>query len=149
MMVKEEKRIYVIIPATVETAGGTYEHNLRHFVDFSKPVRVVVQPPGRQIAQACHVVSKLRFEIDKQYFGSTGPCPGAFDPITTIILQARDSKEMIHNFVSLNKKKLCPVLFTDENEAAYGQFKPITALAVLATPSQVKGILDYLPLWGS
>lgn len=138
---KEEKRIYVVIPALVEVPNATYLHNGRHFVNFQKGVQNVVQPPGRQIAQACHVVSKLRHETD----GVGDP----WNPLTTIILQARDSQELIHNFLAIRAKKLQPVIFSDENEAAYGKFQPVTALAVLAKPSQMKGVLDYLPLWGS
>jgi hypothetical protein len=123
---KEEKRIYVVLPATVQV-----------------PVRTVLQPYGRQIAQACHVVSKLRFEESENKVE-----PTVFQPITTIILQARDSNELMHNYCQL-AKKLNPILFRDENRDVYGDFKPYTALAVLATPTQVVGILDYLPLWGS
>lgn len=141
---KEEKRIYVVIPATVEVPVATYEHNGKHFVNFQKGARHVVQPAGRQIAQACHVVSKLRFLASENKVE-----PTEFQPLTTIILAARDSKEMMHGFLALQRRKLKPVLFSDENEGAYGNFKPITALAVLASSRKVRGILDYLPLWGS
>lgn len=124
---KEEKRIYVVLPATVEVPA---------------PMKFVVQPSGRQIAQACHVVSKLRHEMNAD--------PKIiFHPLTTIILAARDSKEMMHAYIALNRRKLKTVIFSDENEAAYGRFQPITALATLASPRKVAGILDYLPLWGS
>lgn len=141
---KEEKRIYVVIPAIVEVPAGTFIHHNKSFVDFQGGVKHVVQPPGRQIAQACHVVSKLRFVTSENKVE-----PNVFQPVTTIILQARDSKELVHNYIALRSKKLDPVLFSDENEAAYGRFRPVTALAVFATPKQVVGILDYLPLWGS
>ena len=121
------KRIYVVIPATVEVRNKQY----------------VVQPPGRQIAQACHVVSKLRFEDELD------TAEIYFVPSTTIILAARDSEEMIHVHNLLVRKGHEPVFFSDENEAAYGNFKPITAMAVYMLPKKTVGILDYLPLWGS
>ncbi len=133
-----EKRIYVVIPALVEVPAN-----------FQGGVKHVVQPPGRQIAQACHVVSKLRMQAMIEAKRTETGDFTLTDPITTIILQARDSKEMIHNYIALRSKKLDPVLFSDENEAAYGKIHPITALAVFATPKQVVGVLDYLPLWGS
>ena len=123
---KLEKRIYVVLPATVEVGRDKY----------------VTQPEGRQVAQACHVVSKLRI-------GGSVYAVHPFKPITTIILACRDSKELVHVYSILTMKHLSPVLFSDENEGAYGNFKPITALAVYATPTQVFRTLDYLPLWGS
>jgi hypothetical protein len=131
----EEKRIYVVIPAAVQVPADI----------GSVKTRYVLQPAGRQIAQACHVVSKLRNEV---WSLTDGKCP-VFYPVTTIILQGRDSEELFHVLKMLHKKRLKPAFFSDENEAAYGRFKPVTALAVFATPRQVEGILDYLPLWGS
>lgn len=126
---REEKRIYVVLPAAVDV--GT---------------RVkVVQPPGRQIAQACHVVSKLRLEM---FFNGPKQKSFEFEPITTIILQGRDTAELTH-IALLLLKNFDVVTFQDENLEAYGPKQPTTALAVLAAPSQMKGILDYLPLWGS
>jgi hypothetical protein len=133
---KEEKRIYVVIPATVQVPAPAG-------VGYSGKVMHVLQPMGRQIAQACHAVSMLRHENPPEKHCHE------FQPITTIILQARDSRELMHNFATLVKKRLYPVLFSDENEAAYGKFNPITAMAVLAEPKQIVDILDYLPLWGS
>jgi hypothetical protein len=130
---REEKRIYVVLPAVVEvgeTAGGRV---------------TVAQPAGRQIAQACHVVSKLRLDM---FFHEPRQKSFEFEPITTIILKARDSKEIAHVGLLL-LKTLHVVTFQDENREAYGPAQPTTALAVLAKPNQVKGILDYLPLWGS
>lgn len=126
----DEKRIYVVVPALVQIADGRY----------------VQQPAGRQIAQACHVVSKLRHQMDRESLPKA-----AFESITTIILQARDSAELCHVYeLFLRHKKLSrPVLFSDENKAAYADFHPITAMAVLATKKGVEGILDYLPLWGN
>jgi hypothetical protein len=67
-------------------------------------------------------------------------------PITTIILQARDSNEMLHVYRLLVKRKLNPVIFSDDNPE-YGPGSWPTAVAVFSTKKQVDGILDYLPLW--
>jgi len=132
---KEDKRIYVVLPAVVEVAGKQW----------------VAQPPGRQIAQACHVSAKLRHE--RGLTTHKAPLMGrqpVYEDITTIILAARDSHEMMHVFQLLEKRKLFSTFFSDQNPEAYGSdFRPITALATLARPAQVEGILDYLPLWGS
>ena len=129
----EEKRIYVVVAATVQSTDLDNPGKLRH----------VVQPMGRQIAQACHVVSKLRFRYPQEDISKD------FQPATTIILQARDGKELSHNAYQLLNNHLRPVVFYDENLEAYGRLRPNTALAVFATPTEVVGILDYLPLWGS
>jgi hypothetical protein len=131
VVMKEEKRIYVVLPAVVEIGSRV----------------TVVQPAGRQVAQACHVVSKLRFY---EWFKHPVKMLKSliFQPITTIVLQARDTAELVHIGLLL-MKTLDFVTFQDENLEAYGPTKPITALAVLAAPSQVVGILNYLPLWGS
>ena len=122
----EEKRIYVVVAATVQTLPGGKG--------------TVIQPYGRQIAQACHVVSKLRFYNDLH---------DEFIPVTTIILQGRDSNELLHVHQLSLKARLRPVTFADENPEVYGNCRPITAIAFLATKHQAEGIVDYIPLWGS
>lgn len=130
-----DKRIYVVVPETIQTPLFPYSDK--------PPLKTVIQPAGRQIAQACHVTSKLRWTLHKgvglDIFGS---------PITTIILQARDSAEMGHVFTRLALRKLIPVMFYDDNPE-YGPGNWPTAIAVYATPKAVRDILGYLPLWGS
>lgn len=130
----EEKRIYVVVAGTIQVPDG-------------KGKKTVVQPAGRQIAQACHVVSSLRHE-----YPSKDPL-NIFKAYTTIILQARDSAELQHVWFLLYKKKLAPVGFWDTNpEYGAGEWlTPVaaTAVAAFATKKQVVGILDYLPMWGA
>jgi hypothetical protein len=128
----DRDRLYVVLPARVEVRDR----------------RIVEQPAGRQIAQACHVVSKLRLGYAQRQHAFCQSHIWA-DPVTTIILQARDQKEMMHGYILLVEKNFLPTLFADENPEVYGDIKPITAMAVLATPKYVEGILDYLPLWGA
>lgn len=124
----EEGRIYVVVAGTIQTPKN------------------VLQPAGRQIAQACHVVSKLRHKMlgDKKELIVPG---SEFEPVTTIILQCRDSAELSHNFFSLRKRHLKPEIFSDNNPE-YGPGNFPTVIAVFATKKQIAGILDYLPLWG-
>lgn len=127
-----EPRIYVVLPAKVEVGDG----------------KIVHQIPGRLIAQACHVVSKLRLEMAQKEHAA---CLSYISnrPITTIILSCRDTREMLHVFTLLTGVNRQPTLFADENPEVYGDAKPITAMAVKAIPKIVEGILDYLPLWGA
>jgi hypothetical protein len=124
----EEKRIYVVVAATVQTVRG-----------------IIVQPPGRQFAQGCHVVSKLRFEDYKKH--ASPPNNGVFESITTITLQARDSAELRHIAYLLDEKNITPILFYDTNDA-YGPGEILTAVAAFMTPMGSVGITDYLPMWG-
>lgn len=132
----EEQRIYAVVAGTIQVpvAAGTNKG----------PLRSVVQPIGRQVAQACHVVSKLR----RVHAGPDTQYGLGFEPMTTIILQARDSAELGHVYTLLHKKKLNPVMFSDTNPQ-YGPGEWPTAIAVFATKKQIQNILDYLPLWGN
>jgi Peptidyl-tRNA hydrolase PTH2 len=138
----EEKRIYVVIAGTIQVPASR---------------RSVIQPLGRQIAQACHAVSMLR-HWDTKAATCVAECSGAatqvlvpeFNPMTTVILQARDSAELGHVNYLLLKKKLQPAVFLDTNDGAYGPTTGVpTALAVFATKRQIENVLDYLPLWGA
>ena len=124
------ERIYVVIPEIIQITGTAEER------------KDVIQPAGRQIAQACHVVSKLRHR-EKKWPRSSQK---AFEPVTTIILQARDSNELYHIYSLLLAENLNPVTFEDTN-TEYGDRSWATALAVFASQEDVVGILDYLPLW--
>jgi hypothetical protein len=131
-----EQRIYVAVAGTIQVPVASIKHNDRWLPNLQKGLKTVIQPAGRQIAQACHVVSKLRHNTSLT----------DFVPITTIILQARDSNEMLHVYRLLVKRKLNPVIFSDDNPE-YGPGSWPTAVAVFSTKKQVDGILDYLPLW--
>ena len=127
-----EKRIYAIVAASIEGQNGK-----------------VAQPLGRQVAQVAHVVSKLRFaEAARPIREEEQITYRLFEPITTIVLQARDTAELQHVWDLLRKKKIPPTTFADNNPE-YGLGNYITAIC---TPpvfkAQVEGILDYLPLWG-
>lgn len=130
----DEKRIYVAVAETIQVPVVPDSH--------APPLRTVRQPAGRQIAQACHAANLLRYTLKKNLGEAI------FQPTTTIILQARDSAEMCHVFTLLFRKRLIPVIFSDDNPE-YGPGNWPTAIAVYASVKQVKNALDYLPLWGS
>ena len=138
----EDHKIYVAVAATIQVPVVADSHK--------PPLRTVVQPVGRQIAQACHVVSKLRHAQRPSNFlqDEISKAINQFEPITTIILQARDSSEMGHVYRLLSRKRLTPVIFSDDNPE-YGPGSWPTAVAVFATKKQIEGVLDYLPLWGA
>ena len=133
-MINEEKRLYVVVAATIQVLGP----------------RTVVQPPGRQVAQACHAVSKLRMKMMVE--AKRTPSTGDFSltgPITTIVLQARDANELYHVNQLLFKKKILFAVFLDTNPE-YGPGAWMTATCTEpVTKRRVEGILDYLPLWGA
>lgn len=153
----EEKRIYVVLPKTVDVVTVDYSFVYGKLMETKVP-KTIEQIPGRNIAQACHVVSKLRLDMIVKAFQSFDNALEAFKmlrdlvtftPITTIILECRNSKELTHIFTALTGENKQPTLFQDENPAVYGNTKPITALAVYALPSEVDNTLGYLPLWGA
>jgi hypothetical protein len=128
----DDKRIYVVVAHTVNGLEGS----------------VVEQPLGRQIAQACHAVSLSRHEFIHHTRGRRSE---TFPNITTIILTARDTEEVRHLHKLLTAENIPFVAYQDENDEAYGvNHRPTTALATWPIESvDVRGILDYLPLWGS
>ena len=55
-----EKRIYVILPKTVQSPLEVKERRKRIIRVATKQTKTTVQPVGRLGAQACHVTSKMR-----------------------------------------------------------------------------------------
>ncbi len=124
-----EKRIYVVVANKVDIS----------------PNLAIEQPMGRQVAQACHAVSVVRHKIDH------GKKAKEFKAITTIVLAARDSQELNHIANLMEKEEIPFEVFYDDNTEAYGpEVKVFTALASHPVePIDLRGITDYLPLWGS
>jgi hypothetical protein len=136
----EEKRIYVVVAQTVDTPNG-----------------VIIQPCGRAIAQACHAIGKMQVTSriyharDVQGIGGRLDFEDMpFEEYTTIVLAARDSKELEHVNFLLATKGIPRHMFADNNDAVYGEHARIcTALATVpVSPISIYGVLDYLPLWG-
>jgi len=150
-MTKADKRIYCVVASTVQNPFG------------SKSLVTIVQPLGRQVAQAAHVVSKVRFILLRKAFikllkgrsiAAVREAVSAllFTPVTTIILEARDSYELKHVFVLLEKNGIPVYDFFDTEQPDYGSPTDQVRTAIATEPvepSDVMGILDYLHLWGS
>lgn len=134
-MSDEAKRIYVVVAETVDTPNG-----------------VVVQPCGRAMAQACHVVSKMQIQQRIDWHHKYDQMVHFLSPpeeCTTIILTARDSKELEHVNQLLMWRDVRRHTFSDTNDAVYGEnLRVMTAICTNPVlPADVYGILDYLPLW--
>ena len=156
-MVQEGERIYVIVARTVLTPILTvhYGRNAgRPSIGRSKDTRAIVQPTGRMAAQAVHVGRKIEHElIIKQIRAAKIRSRDAwkklpYQNITTIVLEARDTFELMHVKGLLEQAGIKVSEFMDTNEYAYGT--PEEVLTAIAThpvsPFQVVGALDYLPL---
>jgi len=124
----EEKRIYSVSPAVIVPVG---------------PGLRTIQPYGRQSAQHAHAVGMVRWEQGRKGLD--------YEFTTTILLQCRDSRELIHVAYLLNKAKISIEMFCDRNDSAYGLGvgSIFTAVATYPVePKKIFGILDYLPLLG-
>lgn len=112
---------------------------------------------GRAAAQACHAVSKLKLSWASRllYSGHGAPIDNNIinrlekEPITTIIVKARDSEELLHIANLAYGKNLHVAEFRDENKQFYGtEIQPLTAVAIGPyAENEFDGITDYLPLW--
>lgn len=111
--------------------------------------------PGRQIAQAAHAVSALKLHYCESHAANDKNKLARLvvqimeNPITTIVLQARDTNEIIHLANLCTERNLLSFVFSDDNEPVYGANDRIpTAIAIgPVNSSRLFGTTDYLPLW--
>lgn len=136
-----EKRIYVIIAETVQTAlvkELSQDLPARDIVLPSMDTKTIVQPKGRIAAQCAHVVSQMRFNSD----ASVGR--GIY---TTIILSVPDSFQLQFRQFLLEQNGVTVYAFFDANEE-YGQIGIKTAICTPLIEREEAGYaLDYLNLW--
>lgn len=135
-MESQEKRIYVVV-------AEQYQKML--FWGSAEPMFALADhPPGRIVAQVAHVVSKMRICMIRDLMAPCIP-----DPITTIVLSARNDKELKLLSLFMIEGHMAFESFHDENHHDYGSHnRSLTALCTYpTTPSSVDGILDHLPLW--
>jgi hypothetical protein len=134
---QEEKRIYVILPLTVQVPRGR-----------TKADRHIRIPAGMAAAQAVHVTRKMECEDDEFE-------PGKYQEITTITLSVRNSKEM-HLIYQLLEDKILDegakyriYTFYDRNAVLYGRGKKVlTAICVTPmTASAVDAAIGHLELY--
>lgn len=97
----------MILPETVQFIGAVPGSQAR-----GKVQRSLTLPHGMLMAQAAHVVSKMRVDRKTEF----GDCP-----ITTIVLGVRNSKELFKIGLELIKYKSARIWqFHDTNESLYG-----------------------------
>jgi len=127
----EDLRIFVIVPETVQ-------------VDLEGHLETISMPSGRLMAQAAHVVSRMRVTFASTFKGV---------PITTIVYGVRNSRELAKLqrelwAIESDKPLLRTVAFYDKDYTFYGTgFDVLTA--VCTTPvlrEQVDDILGHLEL---
>lgn len=127
----EDIRIYVVVAEEVE--GRAISPN------YSVVTYSVCQPNGRIAAQVGHVLAKLQRSCPKIHIAA----------YKTIVLSARNEKELRLLLSLLSKADQQPESFIDCNEEAYGA--GVNVLTSICTPpvriADVQGILDHLPLW--
>jgi peptidyl-tRNA hydrolase len=117
---KAERRIYVVVASSVTVDGER-----------------IRMEPGRMAAQACHVTGRYRAKAGMPY-----------KEITTIVLEARNSKELMKVMVELSQ--VVPEIFTfhDTNPDFYGT--PGHVFTALCTepvnPSVVDDAIGHLEL---
>lgn len=159
------KRIYCVVADSVQHPlvwggfGGNAVTQATDLPQRTEETRTIQQPAGRLIAQAAHVVSKVRHNLLKnEIVRATHNAKGKkvwyrshilfFEPCTTIILSCRDSFELSHLRGLLGKAEIKYERFLDTNPDVYGAGLVSTAIATHpVAPNEVIGILDYLPLW--
>ena len=132
----DEKRIYVIVPKTIQAPGvlETLDGRIERVLN-------VPMPAGRLMAQCAHVVSKMRCYKNVM----TGV---EFSPITTIVLSVRNSKELAKTYRELSA--LVPTYaFCDTNEPVYGTpAEQLTALCTIPVlQSDVDDAIGHLELY--
>ena len=119
-----------------------------------KPVsRSIVQTDGRMAAQASHAEATLR------HWNADFPKDKPFRNLATIILEARDQKELNHIEGLINRDYTYAnpsnqnagaqfVNYFDHNPEVYGTENSIlTSMAVYGDPDKLVWLLDYLPLF--
>lgn len=170
----EEKRIYCVVAETVQhplTSFTLLNGKLRPAgiagLKRLPSTRSIDQVPGRIAAQVGHAVSRMRHSVlrgevhqiinearkskrkytDEGFWFNKFRLP--FQPLTTIVLGARDSFELEHVYGLLRDVAgVMAYKFNDTNPDVYGEGEVTTAFATVPVlPTEVIGILDYLPLW--
>jgi peptidyl-tRNA hydrolase len=163
-MKKTKKQVEKAIDKLLEPRELDMVSADKYTSDYSKMIVVVSETVneyestikldcGRAAAQACHAVSKLKLSyveqlVDKGY-DPIRAIQLVKEPITTIVLKARDTNELHHIMDMTSSRNLHMVDFYDDNVLLYkGTHKVLTAIAIGPVESWwMDGLTDYLPLW--
>lgn len=151
-----EARIYVLVAETVQnhllTDGWCGKCHKVPVLKAGPNTQTIVQPAGRLAAQAAHVVARMRMRRLVRQVQQNPKNIGALqsmsdEAITTIILGVPDSFQLSFFEQLLKKQKIDVTQFWDDNED-YGPHPLKTAICTEPVlKSDVRGILDYVPLW--
>jgi hypothetical protein len=138
--ITEEKRIYVVVPETIQTNVG-YPLGGAIF----KGIQNVQMVPGRLMAQCAHVVSKMCWLMDDPM--------KEWEAITTIVLAVRNTRELQKTFheLLLRTRDGEVVPFFDTNLEVYGTETPqfTTFCTTPVIKSDVDAALGHLELYGA
>ncbi len=162
------KCIYCVIAQTVQWPVGVKKvKEPRAGIEKSALYRIagdnsISQPPDRLIVQASNAVGLVRIAMAKRWVQSLpDDTPMAelkadalyealSQPITTRILEARDSFELRHVKSLLDAEGIPAYTFNDSGQIDYGNTEVIVTTAFATEPvfpEEIAGILDYLPEW--
>ncbi len=163
------KRIYCVVAQTVQWPIGVKEVRepkagfTRTALYRMEGQNSINQPPGRLIAQASHAISLVSINIARKWVKLLAEKKNGLErvtddalfdalaqPITKIILEARDSFELLHTKALLDEREIPNYAFEDSNQIDYGNTQVSVTTAIATEPvsaEEVAGILDYLPLW--
>jgi peptidyl-tRNA hydrolase len=147
----EEKRIYIVVPQTVQVLGKS---------GFPRSARKVMRnfrmEHGRPMAQCAHVARRLENEqLNEKFWDERDPSTrktSAYKEITTIVLSVRNSRELekVAVEVALTGGRNLYFPFADTNPEFYGtREKVFTAFAIgQIERSKIDPVLGHLPLYG-
>lgn len=118
-----EKRIYVIVP---------------RYLDVPDTGKIVSMSCGRLIAQACHVVSKLKLRLKLHWD----------DQHTTIVLKVNNTKELEEIADDIAHANVDWEEFRDTNMEYYGtESSLLTAVACYCSRKKGKSLFYHLDVW--
>ena len=160
-------RLYCVVANTVQAPLTLSPAINPHFGEEGLMMRVntvevtqsINQPPGRVVAQACHVVSLVRDRMLRQAWKKAAMlgsyCDPEFfneycQPLTTIVLGARDSFELQHVLNLMKLAKVPAYTFYDTDQPAYGSpdLQVMTSICTEPVhPDWMLGVTEYIPLW--
>src|SRR5208282_1022382 len=159
----EEKRIYVIVAETVLNPLEMKYLGGKHFIMRPTPAtKTIVQPIGRIGIQIGHVTSKMRMQrilesFERAIAKSRGHVkPAVLDDlrvmageaITSIAYSVPNSFDLEFRHYLLRKAGIGVFPFYDQNDE-YGIGVVKTAISTVPVEaSKLRGITDYLKLWG-
>lgn len=117
-----EKRIYVVLASTLDLPSGDKRE----------------MSCGRNIAQACHAVSKLKLKLGLNWQ----------DEHTTVVLKVADTKALLKVLDKIHASKVEYEVFRDTNWEVYGtEFSLLTAVVCYCSKKKGKSLFYGMDSW--